>query len=156
MSAPSTDRLQQLAALYAKHDAQLLSVVGRRVAAQPATVADACSYAWAQLLAAEHIDLTVPVGLTGLADEHRRARGMAPGRAQMARHTAQPRGPRRDRRQHQAQHRPARRPARSPRSHRQGSPSADAACCCARRSATEHATYTTTRRLIADAKRKLR
>jgi DNA-directed RNA polymerase specialized sigma24 family protein len=62
MSAPSTDRLQQLAKLYAKHDAQLLSLVRRRVAAQPATAADACSYAWAQLLAAEHIDLTVPWG----------------------------------------------------------------------------------------------
>ena len=56
MSAPSTDRLQQLAKLYAKHDAQLLRLVRRRVAAQPATAADACSYAWAQLLAAEHID----------------------------------------------------------------------------------------------------
>ena len=62
MSAPSTDRLQHLAKLYAKHDAQLLSLVRRRVAAQPATAADACSYAWAQLLAAEHIDLTVPWG----------------------------------------------------------------------------------------------
>ena len=62
MSAPSTDRLQQLAKLYAKHDAQLLSLVRRRVAAQPATAADACSHAWAQLLAAEHIDLTVPWG----------------------------------------------------------------------------------------------
>jgi len=62
MSAPSTDRLQQLAALFVKHNAQLMHVVGRRVAAQPATVADACSYAWAQLLAAERIDLTVPWG----------------------------------------------------------------------------------------------
>jgi DNA-directed RNA polymerase specialized sigma24 family protein len=62
MSAPSTDRLAQLAALYVKHHAQLLSVVGRRVAAQPATVADACSHAWAQLLAAERIDLSVPWG----------------------------------------------------------------------------------------------
>jgi hypothetical protein len=62
MSAPSTDRRQQPPRCFVKHDAQLLSVVGRRVAAQPATVADACSYAWAQLLAAEHIDLTVPWG----------------------------------------------------------------------------------------------
>jgi DNA-directed RNA polymerase specialized sigma24 family protein len=62
MSAPSTDRLQQLAALYIKHDAQLLSVVRRRVAAQPATAADACAHAWAELLAAEHIDLSVPWG----------------------------------------------------------------------------------------------
>jgi hypothetical protein len=62
MSAPSTDRLAQLAALFVKHHAQLLSVVGRRVAAQPATVADACSHAWAQLLAAERIDLSVPWG----------------------------------------------------------------------------------------------
>jgi Sigma-70 region 2 len=62
MSAPSTDRLAQLATLYVKHDAQLLRLVRRRVAAQPATAADACSYAWAQLLAAEHIDLTVPWG----------------------------------------------------------------------------------------------
>jgi DNA-directed RNA polymerase specialized sigma24 family protein len=36
--------------------------VRRRVAAQPATAADACSYAWAQLLAAADIDLTVPWG----------------------------------------------------------------------------------------------
>jgi RNA polymerase sigma factor (sigma-70 family) len=62
MSAPSTDRRQQLATLYATHHAQLLRVVGRRVTAQPATVADACSHAWAQLLAAERIDLTVPWG----------------------------------------------------------------------------------------------
>jgi hypothetical protein len=40
----------QLAKLYAKHDAQLLSLVRRRVAAQPATAADVCFYAWAQLL----------------------------------------------------------------------------------------------------------
>ena len=62
MSALSTDRLAQLAALFVKHDAQLHRVVGRRVAAQPATVADACSYAWTQLLAAEHVDLTLPWG----------------------------------------------------------------------------------------------
>jgi len=62
MSAPSSDRLQQLAALFDAHDAQLHRVVGRRVAAQPATVADACSYAWTQLVAAEHVDLTLPWG----------------------------------------------------------------------------------------------
>jgi len=62
MSALSSDRLQQLGALFDAHDAQLLSVVGRRVAAQPATVADACSYAWTQLVAAEHVDLTLPWG----------------------------------------------------------------------------------------------
>jgi len=62
MSALSTNRPQQLAALFDAHDAQLLSAVGRRVAAQPATIADACSHAWTQLLAAEHIDLSVPWG----------------------------------------------------------------------------------------------
>jgi len=62
MSALSTDRLAQLAALYTDHQAQLHRVVGRRVAAQPATIADACSHAWTQLLAAEHIDLSVPWG----------------------------------------------------------------------------------------------
>jgi hypothetical protein len=60
MSAPRTDRLQQLAALYTQHDAQLRRVVARRVAAQPATIADACSHAWTQLLTAEHIDLNLP------------------------------------------------------------------------------------------------
>jgi len=60
MSALSTNRPQQLAALFDAHDAQLLSAVGRRVAAQPATIADACSHAWTQLLAAEHVDLSVP------------------------------------------------------------------------------------------------
>jgi len=45
MSALSTNRPQQLAALFDAHDAQLLSAVGRRVAAQPATIADACSHA---------------------------------------------------------------------------------------------------------------
>ena len=62
MSALSTDRLRRLAALFVKHDAQLHRVVGRRVAAQPATIADACSYAWTQLLAAEDIDLGLPWG----------------------------------------------------------------------------------------------
>ena len=63
MSAPRTDRLAQLAALYtlySNHDAQLQRVVARRVAAQPATIADACSHAWTQLLTAEHIDLNLP------------------------------------------------------------------------------------------------
>jgi DNA-directed RNA polymerase specialized sigma24 family protein len=57
---PATERLQRLAAMYAKHDARLQALVQRRAAAQPATAADACAYAWAQLLAAEHVDLRVP------------------------------------------------------------------------------------------------
>lgn len=58
---PTADRLQHIAAMYAQHDADLRDVVRRRSGgAQPATVEDACSYAWAQLIAAEHVDLRPP------------------------------------------------------------------------------------------------
>jgi hypothetical protein len=86
LSAPSTD---QLAALFVKHDAQLLSVVGRRVAAQPATVADADADAYAWIAAARSRTRRPhpAVGAARLADHHRRPRGMAPQRARVARAT---------------------------------------------------------------------
>ena len=58
--APATDRLQRLAAMYAKHDARLRKLVEHRAGAQPATAADACAHAWTELLAAEHVDIALP------------------------------------------------------------------------------------------------
>ena len=56
-----TNRLQHIAAMYAKHDAELCDVVRRRSGgAQPATIEDACSFAWAQLIAADHVDVRPP------------------------------------------------------------------------------------------------
>jgi DNA-directed RNA polymerase specialized sigma24 family protein len=43
--------------MFADHDAQLHRVVERRGSPEHATVEDACAYAWAQLLTADHIDL---------------------------------------------------------------------------------------------------
>jgi DNA-directed RNA polymerase specialized sigma24 family protein len=60
MSAPATDGLQRLAALYAKHNEPLQALIERRAGAQPATAADACAHAWAQLLAAKHVDIALP------------------------------------------------------------------------------------------------
>ncbi len=58
---PSTDRLQHIAAMYAKHDAELRDVVRRRSGgSQPATIEDACSFAWSQLIAAAHVDVRPP------------------------------------------------------------------------------------------------
>jgi len=59
--SPSTERLQQIASMYARHDDELRAVVRRRAGgAQPATIEDACSFAWAQLISAEHIDVRPP------------------------------------------------------------------------------------------------
>jgi DNA-directed RNA polymerase specialized sigma24 family protein len=58
--AASTQRLQQITAMYAKHDGQLHHVVALRGSAQHATVDDACAFAWAQLLSADHVDLRPP------------------------------------------------------------------------------------------------
>jgi hypothetical protein len=75
---PSTERLQQIAAMFADHDAQLHRVVERRGSPEHATVEDACAYAWAQLLTADHIDLG-PTRWRALAwlDNHRHPRGLA-------------------------------------------------------------------------------
>ena len=59
--SPSTERLQQIASMYARHDDELRAVVRRRASgAQPATVEDACSFAWAQLISAEDVDVRPP------------------------------------------------------------------------------------------------
>lgn len=57
---PSTERLQQIAAMYAAHDAQLHRLVERRGSPEHATVDDACAYAWTSLLSADHVDLGPP------------------------------------------------------------------------------------------------
>jgi len=59
--SPSTERLRQIASMYAHHDDELRGVVRRRAGgAQPATIGDACSFAWAQLISAEHVDVRPP------------------------------------------------------------------------------------------------
>lgn len=55
------ERLQQITAMVAKHDAQLRRVVRGRGSRHPEVVDDACTYAWLQLLAAEHVDLRPPL-----------------------------------------------------------------------------------------------
>jgi hypothetical protein len=55
------ERLEQVAAMVAKHDAQLRRVVGSRGSRRPEIVDEACQYAWLQLLAAEHVDLRPPL-----------------------------------------------------------------------------------------------
>jgi hypothetical protein len=55
-----SERLQQITAMVDRHDAQLHRVVRRRGSAHPDVVDDACTYAWLQLLAAEHVDLRPP------------------------------------------------------------------------------------------------
>ena len=57
----SSERLQQIRALVARHDAELHRVVRRRGSRRPEIVDDACTYAWLQLLAAEHVDLRPPL-----------------------------------------------------------------------------------------------
>jgi hypothetical protein len=56
-----TERLRQITAMVARHDAQLHSVVRSRGSQRPEVVDDACTYAWLQLLAAEHVDLRPPL-----------------------------------------------------------------------------------------------
>jgi hypothetical protein len=56
-----SERLQQIKAMVDRHDAQLHRVVRRRGSRSPAIVDDACTYAWLQLLAAEHVDLRPPL-----------------------------------------------------------------------------------------------
>jgi DNA-directed RNA polymerase specialized sigma24 family protein len=58
--APTADRLAQITAMYAQHDAQLHRVVHRRGSQNPDVVDDACQHAWTQLVAAEHVDLRPP------------------------------------------------------------------------------------------------
>ena len=61
MTTPSTDRLQHIEAMYAKHADQLRAVVRRQApGAQPATIEDACSHAWSTLITAEHVDVRPP------------------------------------------------------------------------------------------------
>jgi DNA-directed RNA polymerase specialized sigma24 family protein len=54
------DRLQQIATMYAEHHATLHGIVRRRGSKSPDVVDDACQHAWAQLVAAHHIDLRPP------------------------------------------------------------------------------------------------
>ena len=60
-TAPPTERLPQVTAMIARHDAQLHRVVRRRGSRDPQIVDDACRYAWIQLLAADHVDLRPPL-----------------------------------------------------------------------------------------------
>jgi DNA-directed RNA polymerase specialized sigma24 family protein len=57
---PSTQRLQQIAAMYSAHHAQLHRVVERRGSPEHATVQDACAFAWTRLLTADQVDLRAP------------------------------------------------------------------------------------------------
>ena len=58
---PTTERLQHIAAMFARHADELRDLVRRRASgAQPATIDDACSFAWTQLISAEHIDVRPP------------------------------------------------------------------------------------------------
>lgn len=61
MAPHRSERLQQITAMVAKHDAQLRRVVRGRGSRHPEVVDDACTYAWLQLLAAEHVDLRPPL-----------------------------------------------------------------------------------------------
>jgi DNA-directed RNA polymerase specialized sigma24 family protein len=54
------DRLQQIATMYAEHHSTLHAIVRRRGSQNPDVVDDACQHAWAQLVAAQHIDLRPP------------------------------------------------------------------------------------------------
>jgi hypothetical protein len=60
-TAPHSERLRQITAMVARHDAELHRVVYRRGSRDPAIADDACRYAWIQLLAAEHVDLRPPL-----------------------------------------------------------------------------------------------
>lgn len=57
---PSTDRLEQIADMYAKHRNQLLYVVLKRGTTSRVIAEDACSHAWMQLLTHEHVDVGPP------------------------------------------------------------------------------------------------
>ena len=57
---PSTDRLEQIAAIYATHSAQLHRVVRARGSKSDAIAEDACSHAWMQLLTHDYVDLGPP------------------------------------------------------------------------------------------------
>jgi DNA-directed RNA polymerase specialized sigma24 family protein len=61
MTTPNSDRLQHIAAMYAKHHDQLRAVVRRQApGAQHATIEDACSHAWSKLITADHVDVRPP------------------------------------------------------------------------------------------------
>jgi hypothetical protein len=60
-AAPHAERLRQITAMVARHDAELHRVVRRRGSRDRAIADDACRYAWIQLLAAEHVDLRPPL-----------------------------------------------------------------------------------------------
>jgi len=83
----SSERLQQIASMYARHDDELRDVVRRRAGGtQPATIEDACSFAWAQLISAEHVDVRPPrwsalayVTTTAVRKVWQPARRRAPG-----------------------------------------------------------------------------
>jgi len=57
---PSSDRLEQIADMYATHRDQLQRVVRARGSASDAIAQDACSHAWMQLLTHEHVDVGPP------------------------------------------------------------------------------------------------
>lgn len=57
---PSTERLEHIAGLYAAHAGQLRDVVTKRGSRNSQIVQDACAHAWAQLVAAEHVSLQPP------------------------------------------------------------------------------------------------
>jgi hypothetical protein len=56
----STQRLQQIAVMYAKHEGELRRVVHRRASSNHAIVEDACAHAWTQLLLCEDVDVRAP------------------------------------------------------------------------------------------------
>jgi DNA-directed RNA polymerase specialized sigma24 family protein len=57
---PSTERLQQIALMYAADNGELHRLVERRGSPEHATVEDACAFAWTRLLTAEQVDLRAP------------------------------------------------------------------------------------------------
>lgn len=57
---PSTERLEQIADMYAAHRAQLHRVVLRRGTTSDAIAEDACSFAWMQLLTHDYVELEPP------------------------------------------------------------------------------------------------
>lgn len=61
MPAGSTQRLERIAAIYARHEGELRRVVARRGSQNDVIVEDACAHAWTQLLASEHVDLRPPL-----------------------------------------------------------------------------------------------
>ena len=60
MRPPTTERLQQIAAMYLEHDDALHRVVYRRGSHHADIVDDACQHAWTQLLLAHDVDLQPP------------------------------------------------------------------------------------------------